>query len=792
MSGRVRGPRRAPSSAATGRWWRAADLAVLAGLVVLGSILLVPAYGSAAPVVAAATGVLGPAAFFAARDRWSWPGWLGVPLIPLAVWGLGALVVAPADRVLGVLPSADALAVVARGTVDGWRDLLTVATPTGAAGSLLVPPLLLAAGGATLAGVLVDTRRPASALAGPAAATVGFALFGDVQVDPRAVVAVGAGLLAGGLGWAAWIGGRAARRAKRAAAGRLAENRVAGADGVLDLRRALAAGAIMAVAVGVTAVVGLMGPAADGGDRAALRTAVQAPIDPAVVDSPLSLFRTWTKGRPDEIQLVVQGLPAGARLRLAALDDYDGRQFRMSEAEGPFVRIGPQRSAPPSAAPVLVTVQVAGYRGSFLPLPGPIVGLDFTGDRADDLAADLRYSAAATTGLLPGGWQAGDGYRVRAGVAAIPPAGALAAARPETVVQPPGPAVPDVVRATTERYLAGATSPAQQVEAIRAGLVEEGFFSHGTAGEPTSAAGHGLDRLAAMVGGGPMVGDQEQYAALMALMVRSIGIPARVVVGFAPGAGESEPSGTGSEAGTGTDTGGAGGTPLRGRDLTAWVEVPFEGFGWVPFDPTPPADKPITDQQERAQTERREVSVEVPPALPQLPPDVVDNESADQRPQDAPPPAPSAGETFMPALLLAMAGWTLLVVALLAAPIVVILALKARRRRRRLAAFRPADRITGGWQELVDVAIDVGYRPVSWHTRSEVARDLAGAGVLQLDWLVPAADAAQFSPTPIDEDRARRYWREVDDRNAELLGGLGFWRRWRARLSLASLGRRGH
>ena len=90
----------------------------------------------------------------------------------------------------------------------------------------------------------------------------------------------------------------------------------------------------------------------------------------------------------------------------------------------------------------------------------------------------------------------------------------------------------------------------------------------------------------------------------------------------------------------------------------------------------------------------------------------------------------------------------------------------------------------------MDTATDAGFRPAAWHTRSEVARDLAGAGVLQLDWLAPAADAAQFSPTPIDDDRARRYWREVDDRSAELLGGLGFWRRWRARLSLASLRRR--
>ena len=768
MSGRVRGPRRARSIAGAGRWWRAADLAVLAGLVVLGSLLLVPAYGSVAPVVAAAVGAAVPAVVFAVLQRWSLPGWLAAPAIPLGVLVLGAVVVAPQDRILGVLPSPDAVAVLVRGSVDGWRDLLTVATPTGVTGALLVPPLLIAAAGATLAGVLVGTRRPALAVVGPAAAAVGFALFGDVTVSPGTVVMVGAGLLVAGLGWVAWIGGRAARRAERAAAAQLAQDRVAGADGLLGLRRAVVAGTILAVAAGVTAVVGLGGSA----DRAALREVVRAPIDPTVFDSPLALFRSYTKDRADDVQLVVQGLPTGARLRLAALDDYDGRQFRLSDTGGPFVRIGPERPAPAGTAEVPVTVRLAGYRGQFLPLPGPIVALDFTGARAGDLAADLRYSAAASTGLLPAGWQSGDGYRVVAAVPSRPSEDALAAARPQAVTMPPGPSVPDLVRSATERYIAGATSPAQQVEQIRAGLVRDGFFSHGTSGEPVSPAGHGLDRLVSMVGTGPMVGDQEQYAALMALMVRSIGIPALVVVGFAP-------SGTADAE-----------VALRGSDLSAWVEVPFDGFGWVPFDPTPPPDKPLTDIQERAQTERREVAVEVPPALPQVPPDTVDNESADQRPEDAPPPDTADADSFMPALLVTMFGWTLLVLALFAAPIVAILLIKAGRRRRRLAAGRPADRITGGWQELVDTATDAGFRPAAWHTRSEVARDLAGAGVLQLDWLAPAADAAQFSPTPIDDDRARRYWREVDDRSAELLGGLGFWRRWRARLSLASLRRR--
>jgi transglutaminase-like putative cysteine protease len=247
--------------------------------------------------------------------------------------------------------------------------------------------------------------------------------------------------------------------------------------------------------------------------------------------------------------------------------------------------------------------------------------------------------------------------------------------------------VPDLLRSQTERYTTGATTPAAQVEAIRAGLARDGFFSHGRAGEPASPAGHGLDRLVGMVGSGSMLGDQEQYAALMAVMVRSLGIPARVVVGFAPGT-----------------TSGDVPVELRGQDITAWVEVPFEGFGWVAFDPTPSPDKPVTDTQERAQTERRAVSVEEPPALPQIPPDTADTDAADQQPQEPAPPAPAESPTFLPALVLTMLAWTAAVLALVAAPVVAILVIKSRRRRRRLAAPKPADRITGGWQQLLDTA----------------------------------------------------------------------------------------
>ena len=63
----------------------------------------------------------------------------------------------------------------------------------------------------------------------------------------------------------------------------------------------------------------------------------------------------------------------------------------------------------------------------------------------------------------------------------------------------------------------------------------------------------------------------QHFAGAMALMLRSLGVPARVVAGFTSGT-----------------YGGATGTwTVTDHDAHAWVEVWFRGYGWLPFDPTP-------------------------------------------------------------------------------------------------------------------------------------------------------------------------------------------------------------
>jgi protein-glutamine gamma-glutamyltransferase len=66
----------------------------------------------------------------------------------------------------------------------------------------------------------------------------------------------------------------------------------------------------------------------------------------------------------------------------------------------------------------------------------------------------------------------------------------------------------------------------------------------------------------------------EQFSSSLAVMARSLGIPARVATGYAPG--EYNPF--------------TGFYDVRASDAHAWVEVYFPQYGWTTFDPTPSFD----------------------------------------------------------------------------------------------------------------------------------------------------------------------------------------------------------
>ncbi|MCM3746481.1 DUF3488 and transglutaminase-like domain-containing protein [Paenibacillus pasadenensis] len=82
----------------------------------------------------------------------------------------------------------------------------------------------------------------------------------------------------------------------------------------------------------------------------------------------------------------------------------------------------------------------------------------------------------------------------------------------------------------------------------------------------------------------------DYFSTAMAVMARHIGLPSRWVKGYAPGSGsipEEDVMRRGAEAMEQLGTTGTETYTVKNSDAHSWVEIYFEGYGWIPFEPTP-------------------------------------------------------------------------------------------------------------------------------------------------------------------------------------------------------------
>jgi protein-glutamine gamma-glutamyltransferase len=122
------------------------------------------------------------------------------------------------------------------------------------------------------------------------------------------------------------------------------------------------------------------------------------------------------------------------------------------------------------------------------------------------------------------------------------------------------------VAALARRLAAGATSQWDVVARVHRYLLDGGRFRYTT--NPPQAGPYPLVDF--LLRG--HAGSCQHFAGAAALLLRLAGVPTRVVVGFATGV----PTGDGR-------------FEVRDLDAHAWIEVYFQGSGWVAFNPTPPA-----------------------------------------------------------------------------------------------------------------------------------------------------------------------------------------------------------
>lgn len=688
-----------------------------------------------------------------------WPVWLTAAVTVAAYLFSGGLLAMPSTTIYGFLPTVRTLSGLLFGVVDAWKGVLTIDPPIGETGALLVVPLLTSLLlGVVAASIALRSGRPALAWIPPALGVLLGIGFGVQEPWQPVILAVLFTTIT--VVWTAYRRGHQ-QEAMLGGTGRLRWQPVALGAGVLAV-----AGLVTAAAAPVVA---------PQMHRQVLRDAIEPPLDVYQYPSPLQGFRANLKDHKEDVLFTVDGLGAGDRIRIATLDSYDGVSYNVTDdadaspGGGRFARIGARVPQDIDGDPVDVTVTIGDYTGVWLPTIGDLTEVSFTGTRAEELRDHFFYNKATGTGLSTAGLRSGDSYRLRGVVAPQPSSGRIMQADAGDINLPPVDETSEMLKQKADVWAGDAVSAGRLARTYEDKL-RNGYYSNGLEGSHPSLSGHSIARMEELFAQGKqMIGDEEQYAVAMALMLRHQGVPARVGYGYVAS--------------------GEGKVDVTGEDVSAWTEVYLADLGWVVFTPTPDQNR-HPDQVQKPEPSEPRPQVENPPPPPERP----DNPPPDNTPPEDSQQDDDDREEAVWYILL-WVGLALIPLLIVGLPIALILGLKARRRKGRLLAPVAADRIAGGWAEVVDRARDLGVTPRLNDTRTEQADTLAeafenaGDAGTSPQSLARWADASVFGPGIPSEEQIARYWEGVGAVQDGMGQSVSGWRRFRGRLSVASLRR---
>jgi hypothetical protein len=668
----------------------------------------------------------------------------------IALNGLGGTAFVPVPQTLSEL---------ARTAVHGWKDMLTTLPPVDN-GTLLALPYLLGLVAGALGMLVAERVKWVAAPAVVVGALLAVVILMGVQ-HPSRVELYGALLAGGGL---AWMMVRAQRGRPQYASG-----------GSPRMSRWLSG---VVLCAGATVFAGLIGTQLPGygATRTVLRSSVVPPFNVGQYPSPLAAFRRFTHGYTKlqpryglyyQPLFKVSGLPAGTLVRIATLDSYDGSVWGAGDVAGSvtdsspsdsdtFQKVGQVIENPQHGKHVTATVKILNDALSvWVPTVGGLTGIDFQ-KPADKLATQsFRYNLATSTGIMPQSLQVGDTYTFNA----VLPDGALTSSTQLASGSLPEVAAYNEFQPVATRWAGRASAGIGQIDTVAAYLRAHGHYTDGGAGSQTFAAGHSLYRLGQFIStGGELAGDDEQYAALMALMANELGVPARVVLGAEVPAGGV----------------------VTGSDVHAWVELLAVDGTWK----TLPQSEFIGTTPPKKQSQKSQPSVPtsvIPPPAPVAPPATAGQSLTNtifHREQG------SKVTHKLPRVIsdiIVYAATPVLAIVLLCA---LIVALKVGRRTRRRRHGSPARRLTFAWWDFLDHARDFGLAAPVAATRREQAAALGFGGALTS---AARLDAVMFGVDSPDEQSAASYWRHADELRAALADEHGRWRRLRAALNLSTL-----
>jgi transglutaminase-like putative cysteine protease len=505
------------------------------------------------------------------------------------------------------------------------------------------------------------------------------------------------------------------------------------------------------VAVVLGAVVGPRLPGVDepaivdwrGGESASGRVTV----------SPLVDIRSRLVERSDTEVFQVQS-EQPAYWRMTALDDFDGNIWRSS---GSYTQVaGPlpttSRFAPRSTDVITQSFRIQAL--STLWLPAAFEPL------AVDSAVPVRYQPETATLIVDPEAASADGaeYAVQSAVsdysaAQLSTAGGFTPPEMAAMLELPAD-FSDSARRTAEEIVAGASNRYEQAMALQDFFRDSGGFVYDLDVE----SGHDGDAIDEFLE--KRRGYCEQFAGAFAAMARSVGIPARVAVGFTWGDEIADQPGT---------------YQVRGRNAHAWPEVYLWEYGWVGFEPTPGRGAPNAEGytgQPASQEGPLEESPEAPTTTVESAPtttapaaEATPSEQASEllRSDAAAGSAPGGGGGWA----VPFGGVSMLLVALVIGYLLVVPGYRVahRRRRRAAAAGAPSAEVAVAWAEVGEDLRLLRVHDAPDETHHELAGRAAGvmpeqAGELRA--LADAADAAAYGPETVDEQLAAKAREDAD------------------------------
>ncbi|MDJ1135342.1 transglutaminase TgpA family protein [Streptomyces iconiensis] len=287
--------------------------------------------------------------------------------------------------------------------------------------------------------------------------------------------------------------------------------------------------------------------------------------------------------------------------------------------------------------------------------------------------------------------------------------------------------LPSVVNETARKVTRNAKDDYERAVMLQDWFAEKGGFTYDTqvrSGSGTAAIANFLEQKE---------GFCIHFSFAMASMARTLGIPARVAVGFTPGT-----------------AGGDGKMEIGLQDAHAWPELYFEGVGWTRFEPTPTRgttppyaqpDSPDASQNPQERLPERGQSDSPSPSASSSDTCTTEEKRAD----------PECGALVQPPDSGQGGGFPTGTVAWSAAAALVVLGLpllpllwRVRRRSKRL---RPhplhtpeavTESVLDAWRELIDSGWDHGVVPEDSATPRTAAARIARIGELK----EPEAEAA--------------------------------------------------